>query len=48
MVRLQVLEKFKTPVVELDVENEGVPLDRPEDYEACVARWDRLNGKSGL
>jgi CTP:molybdopterin cytidylyltransferase MocA len=46
----EVLDNFKTYVIEIDVDDEGVvvDLDQPEDYEACVARWDRLNGKSGL
>jgi CTP:molybdopterin cytidylyltransferase MocA len=46
----EVLDNFKTYVIEFDVDDEGVvvDLDRPEDYEACVSRWDRLNGKSGL
>lgn len=46
----RVLETFKTSVVEVDVDDEGVviDLDRPKDYETCVARWNHLNGKSGL
>ncbi len=44
------LETFQSSVVELDVEDEGVlfDLDRPTDYETCVARWNSLNGKSGI
>ncbi len=44
------LERFKSNVVEVDVEDEGVAMDidDPKDYEACVARWDQFNGRSGL
>lgn len=49
-ILLEALEKSGSRVVELDVEDEGVliDLDRPEDYDAMVVSWDRLNGRSDL